>query len=37
MSDSFMDLRVWQKAIDLTEEIYRQTETFPREEMYNLR
>lgn len=36
MSDSFMDLRVWQKAMDLAEEIYRRTATFPREEMYNL-
>lgn len=31
-----MDLRVWQKAMDLAEEIYRRTATFPREEMYNL-
>lgn len=36
MSDSFMDLRVWQKAMDLAEDIYRQTASFPREEMYNL-
>ncbi|HWH56382.1 MAG TPA: four helix bundle protein [Terriglobales bacterium] len=36
MSDSFMDLRVWQKAMDLAEEIYRETATFPREEIYNL-
>ena len=31
-----MDLRVWQKAMDLAEEIYRETATFPREEIYNL-
>lgn len=31
-----MDLRVWQKAMDLAEDIYRQTASFPREEMYNL-
>ena len=29
---SFRELRVWQKAIDLVEEIYLRTQKFPREE-----
>ena len=33
---SFRELRVWQKAIDLVEEIYLRTQTFPREETYGL-
>lgn len=36
MSDSFTDLRVWQMAMDLAEETYRETSLFPREETYNL-
>lgn len=30
------DLKVWHKAMDLTVEIYKATENFPREEKYGL-
>ena len=33
---SFRDLETWQRAMDLVEEIYEQTKTFPREELYGL-
>lgn len=33
---SHRDLIVWQKAMDLTVEIYQVTKTFPREETYGL-
>ena len=33
---SLRDLQVWQKAIQLTVEIYKATQTFPREELYGL-
>ena len=33
---SYRDLRVWQRAIQLTTAIYRCTETFAREELYGL-
>ena len=33
---SFRDLRVWQAAMDLVEQVYRITQSFPREEMYGL-
>jgi len=33
---NFRELRVWQKAIDLVEEIYLRTQKFPREETYGL-
>jgi len=36
MSASFRDLRVWQDAMDLVIEIYRTTETFPKQELYGL-
>lgn len=36
MGKSFRDLIVWQRAIDLTTEIYRVTESFPRTEIYGL-
>ena len=36
MIQSFRDLLVWQKAMDLTETIYRLTRNFPREEIYGL-
>ena len=36
MVQSFRDLLVWQKAMDLTETIYRLTRNFPREEIYGL-
>ena len=33
---SYRDLRVWQSAMDLVEQIYRLTEGFPRHETYGL-
>jgi four helix bundle protein len=34
---NFRDLIVWQKAMDFTERVYRETACFPREEIYGLR
>jgi four helix bundle protein len=34
--ESFKDLIVWQKGIDLVNEIYKTTRPFPKEEMYCL-
>ena len=36
MGHSYADLKVWQKAIDLVADIYRQTKSFPREGIYGL-
>lgn len=36
MSGTFKDLKSWQKAFDLTLNIYRVTKSFPREEIYGL-
>lgn len=36
MADSFRDLLVWQKAMDLATAVYRLTERFPRSEQYGL-
>lgn len=36
MQSRYQDLIVWQKAMDLAEEIYRITKTFPQEERYAL-
>ncbi len=33
---SFRDLKVWQKAMDLTTAIYRVTQDFPQKEVYGL-
>ena len=33
---SFQDLRIWQEAMDLTEQVYRTTSDFPRQETYGL-
>ena len=33
---SFHDLIVWQKAMQLVEEVYRLTQSFPKEELYGL-
>ncbi len=33
---SYKDLTVWQKSIDLTVEIYRVTDKFPKSELYSL-
>jgi four helix bundle protein len=36
MTQSFRDLQVWQRAIQLTVAVYRMTRDFPREELYGL-
>jgi four helix bundle protein len=36
MGDSFRDLIVWQRAVQMSTAIYRLTANFPREEMYGL-
>jgi electron transfer flavoprotein beta subunit len=36
MAQDFHDLKVWQKAIDLTTCIYKLTRAFPKDEMYRL-
>jgi four helix bundle protein len=36
MSNTYRDLKVWQKSIDLVELIYRVTAAFPTSEMYGL-
>ncbi len=33
---NYRDLLVWQKAMDLVEDVYRVTKPFPREEIYGL-
>src|SRR5262245_10009309 len=33
---SFRDLETWQKAIELVEEVYKETISFPKEEIYGL-
>lgn len=35
-SNSYKDLLVWQKSIDLVSDIYKLTEKFPKSEMYGL-
>ncbi len=32
----FEDLKIWQKAMDITEDCYRVTENFPKKETYGL-
>jgi four helix bundle protein len=36
MSSSYRDLKVWQKSIDLAENVYRLTAKFPNSELYGL-
>jgi four helix bundle protein len=36
MSGKYQDLKVWQKALELTLEVYRRTQHFPNQEMYGL-
>ena len=36
MSSSYQDLRVWQQAMKLAGEVYRCTESFPKQELYGL-
>jgi four helix bundle protein len=33
---SYRDLETWQKAIELVEEVYKETRSFPKEEIYGL-
>jgi four helix bundle protein len=33
---SYRDLMVWQKAMDLVVEVYQQSQSFPKEEVYGL-
>jgi four helix bundle protein len=35
-SQSYRDLRVWQKAIELCVQVYKTCETFPKSELYGL-
>jgi len=34
--DIFRDLRVWQASMDLAEEVYKLTQSFPKQEIYGL-
>ena len=36
MGGSYRDLKVWQKAIELVDEVYRGTQSFPTDERYGL-
>jgi four helix bundle protein len=36
VNNSFKDLKVWQKAMDLAELVYQTTEVFPKHEIYGL-
>ena len=36
MAQAFQDLTVWQRAMDMSESVYRSTQTFPKEELYGL-
>ncbi|MGB7533952.1 MAG: four helix bundle protein [Halobacteriota archaeon] len=36
MINSYQDLEVWKKAMGLVTEIYKNTQTFPKEELYGL-
>jgi four helix bundle protein len=36
MATSYKDLRVWRQSVDLALVIYRQTQTFPKNELYGL-
>ena len=36
MANAYKDLRVWKQSVDLALEIYRQTQNFPKNELYGL-
>ena len=36
MINSYQDLEVWKKAMELVMDIYKITQTFPKEELYGL-
>jgi len=33
---NYKDLDIWKRSIDLVEELYKQTQAFPKEELYGL-
>ena len=36
LSESYRDLRVWQRAMDLVATVYSETRSFPKDELYGL-
>jgi four helix bundle protein len=36
MINSYQDLEVWKKAMELVTDIYKITQTFPKEELYGM-
>jgi len=36
MINSYQDLEVWKKAMELVTDIYKVTQTFPKEELYGM-
>ena len=36
MINSYQDLEVWKKAMELVTDVYKVTRTFPKEELYGL-
>jgi four helix bundle protein len=36
MSESYRDLKAWQSAVELALNVYRATQSFPKEEVYGL-
>lgn len=36
MAESFKNLNIWQRAVDLAESVYKITSKFPREELFGL-
>jgi four helix bundle protein len=36
LAETYTDLKVWQKSMDLVVEVYRSTRTFPKHELYGL-
>lgn len=36
MAESYRDLKVWQRAIEMSVALYRLTENFPKTEVYGL-
>lgn len=34
--NNYKDLKLWQKSVDLAVEVYKVTNSFPKEEMYGL-
>jgi len=36
MAQAFQDLTVWQRAMEMSESVYRLTKTFPKDELYGM-